>query len=157
MVCNGGVYLHTLRFRLNSRDYIRDRGPNKSDSSFALSSIRVEPPGEVFWSQSKQTGTSVNFHRPPFDSIHPNTEQIWLNMWYIFELEGPKLVRSLHFTFLARDQIDAYPSWRIQASLLNAIVVEHLELLHDHHAALGRNFLSFHYSWGSLKDRSLSL
>ena len=98
-VSPGFLPSHHLHFRLNSRDYIRDRA--SPDNSFALSSIRVAPPGEAFGSQSKQTGVSVVFRRSTPSAHTQNTFDP--NVGHAFE--GPKLVRSLRFAFLATRSI----------------------------------------------------
>ena len=92
---------HRLHFRLNSREYIRDRAsPENSNSSFTLSSIRVAPSREAFGSQSKQADISVIVRR----STACTHTQFDPNMGHAFE--GPKLVRSaLRFAFLATRSI----------------------------------------------------
>ena len=113
-----GVLPSHCCFRLNTREYIRDRAsPENSDNSYAMSSIRVAPPSESSWSQSKKTDISVIIRRSTASThtrnkFDPNTGHAF---------EGPKPVRSLHFALLfsSRDQIDTHSSRRIQASLLN--------------------------------------
>ena len=91
-----------LHFRLNSRDYIRERAsPKHTEHSFALSTIRVTQPGAAFGSQAKPTDISVIVHRSTTSS-HPQ-EKFDPNMRHVFE--DSKLVRSLRFAFLVTRSI----------------------------------------------------
>jgi hypothetical protein len=50
-------------FRLNSRDYLRDRSTTKSsENTFNLSSIRFEPLSEALRSKARQPSVSINVH-----------------------------------------------------------------------------------------------
>ena len=55
--------LTVFAFRLNSRDYLRDRSTTEHlESSFNLSSIRVEPRSEALGSKARQPSVSINVH-----------------------------------------------------------------------------------------------
>ena len=101
-VSRGVLPSYRLHFRLNSRDYIRVRAsPENSGNSFALTSIRIAPPSEAFGSQSKQTDISVIVRRSTASTHAQN--KIDPKMGHAFE--GPKLVRSLRFAYLATRSI----------------------------------------------------
>ena len=101
-VSRGVLPSYRLHSRLNSRDYIRVRAsPENSGNSFALTSIRIAPPSEAFGSQSKQTDISVIVRRSTASTHAQN--KIDPKMGHAFE--GPKLVRSLHFAYLATRSI----------------------------------------------------
>jgi hypothetical protein len=89
-----GLPSHHLHFRLNSRDYVRDRGsPDNLDNSFSLSSIRVELQTEAFGSKSKPTDISVIVCRST--ALVDAQNEFDPNMGNTCEV--PKLVRWLHF------------------------------------------------------------
>ena len=50
--------------RLNSRDYVRNRSTNDDpESSFNLSSMRIDASSEAYESKARQAGVSVTVHR----------------------------------------------------------------------------------------------
>ena len=58
------VSLNISAFRLNSRDYVRNRfTPDRPDNPFGLSSIRIDAPREPHGAKSRQPGVSVTVHR----------------------------------------------------------------------------------------------
>ncbi|KAI9442436.1 hypothetical protein H4582DRAFT_2096394 [Lactarius indigo] len=66
-------YANSLLAMLNCRDYVRDRSTaDNPDNAFNLSSIRIEPPSEVYGSKSAQPGVSVAIQRSPTSNFGPN-------------------------------------------------------------------------------------
>ena len=58
------VSLTISAFRLNSRDYVRNRfTTDRPDNAFGLSSIRIDAPREAHGAKSRQSGVSVTVHR----------------------------------------------------------------------------------------------
>src|SRR6266571_9153392 len=50
-------------FRLNTRDYVRDRSTTDNpDNAYNLSSIRIDPQSDAYGSKSRRTGVSVTVH-----------------------------------------------------------------------------------------------
>jgi hypothetical protein len=62
-----GSTSHQSTFRLNTRNYVRDRSttdnPDKAYNSYNLSSIRIGPQSEASGSKSRQPAVTVTVHR----------------------------------------------------------------------------------------------
>ena len=65
-------------FRLNTRNYVRDRSnANKAFNSFDLSSIRIESPSEAYWHKSRQPGITVTVHRSAMSDLAQWSNYSW--------------------------------------------------------------------------------
>ena len=128
MVSRGVLPSHSLHFRLNSRDYIRDRGSaEKPDSSFTMPSIRVALPDEPLGSQSKQTDISVIVRRS-ITSAHTQNKSDGSDPNMEHASDGPKLVRSLRFAFSRPDRFTLAEGYRHHFSMLKSnLGLEHVE------------------------------
>ena len=80
-------------FRLNTRDYVRDRSTSGNpENAYNLTSIRLEPPKEAHGSKSKQPGVTVTVHRSTTtDFTRSKSDHI-----VVPTFEDPKPVRYLH-------------------------------------------------------------
>ncbi|KAF8272724.1 hypothetical protein EI94DRAFT_1717821 [Lactarius quietus] len=57
-------YMNTMYTMLNTRDYVRDRSTtDNAYNSYNLSSIRIDPPSEVYGSTSRQPDVTATVHR----------------------------------------------------------------------------------------------
>ncbi len=86
-------------FRLNSRDYVRDRSTTDNpDNAYNLSSIRGEPLSDAYGSKSRQPNVSVSVHRSTTSDFGRNKSDHDVEPTF----EVPKPVWNLHLLAIPR-------------------------------------------------------